>query len=345
MGFVVSNFAPMIVRDKEACPVIAPRMREAYLQTLSPAERERLSRKENEPELTDRWKATAFGPNGSNVCSNPEMFDRPPLPTVQSHYSEGMDLDRDDPSQSCEHEAFTTPKGETGIDNQEYRTMGCTLEWRGVDGIGGDQLRGSQQFHSSGEWTQVLILRGVDSLVNDPEVEVVYGNTADRPMVDNDRKFLPGASFVLSDKAPRHRNVLKGRIVDGVLTTEPKDILLTQTWGQGGARDIRGNRTAFDLRRARLRLAFQPDGSVRGMVGGYKPLFDVFDAQALGGAGTALVGGMDCSAYLATLRKYADGMRNPKTGKCEGVSSAIEVQAVPAFVTDAPSGGKIARNR
>lgn len=342
MGFVVSRFAPMIVRDA-ACPVLAPRMREAYLETLPQAERERLSRKENEPELATLWKATAFGPGGTNVCSNPEMFDRPPIPSVQSKLSEGMDLDGGDPGQSCEHEAFSTPRGETGIDNQEYRAMGCTLEWRGLDGTGGDQLFGSQQFHASGEWTQVMILRGVDSLENDPDVEVVYGNTPDRPLQDTNRKFLPGASFTLSDTAPRHRNALKGRIVNRVLTTEPKDILLTQTWGQGGARDIRGTRTAFDLRRGRLRLEFQPDGTLRGMVGGYKPLFDVFSAQALGGAGTALVGGMDCSAYLATLRKFADGIRNPKTGKCEGVSSAIEIQAVPAFVADAPTVGKVAR--
>ena len=42
--------------------------------------------------------------------------------------------------------------------------MGCTLEWRGVDGVAGDQEIGMRQFHASGEWTQVILLRGVDSL-------------------------------------------------------------------------------------------------------------------------------------------------------------------------------------
>ncbi len=104
---------------------------------------------------------------------------------------------------------------------------------------------------------------------------MIYANTPDRPMLDSKGKFLPGASFSISDKPPRHRNVLKGRIVNGVLTTEPADIMLAQTWGQGGARDIRGNRSKWDYRKGRLRLEFQPDGSLAGMLGGYRPVFDV----------------------------------------------------------------------
>ena len=130
--------------------------------------------------------------------------------------------------------------------------------------------------------------------------------------------------------------MLRGRIADGVLTTDSADIVLTQTWGQGGARDIRGNRTKYDFRRAKLRLAFQSDGSVTGMLGGYRPVFDVIHSPAIGGAGSALTAGIDCAANLRTLRQYADGLRNPRTGKCEGVSSAIRITAIPAFVTDLP---------
>jgi hypothetical protein len=221
--------------------------------------------------------------------------------------------------------------------------MGCMLEWRGVDGVAGDQEVGMKQFHSSGEWTQVILLRGVDSLQSDDSVEVVYANTPDRPVVDSMGKFLPGASFTVSDKPPRNRNMLKGRIVGGVLTTEPQDILLTQTWGQGGARDIRGNRTKYDMRKARLRLTFQSDGTVTGMLGGYRPIFDVIQSPAIGGVGSALVAGIDCAANLSTLRALADGIRDPKSGQCTGVSSAIRVRAVPAYVNDIPGYPRTAR--
>ena len=141
-----------------------------------------------------------------------------------------------------------------------------------------------------------------------------------------------------STKPPRERNVLHGRIENGVLTTDPQDIKLVQTWGQGGARDIRGNRAKYDLRRARLRLTFQGDGSLRGILGGYKPVFDVIQSPGIGGVGSALVAGIDCAQYLQTLRKYADGIKDAGTGKCSGVSAALQLTAVPAFVNDIPAG-------
>ncbi|MBW8753708.1 MAG: hypothetical protein JF595_06085 [Sphingomonadales bacterium] len=338
MGFVVENFVEPVIQGKDACPTgPAPRLRDVYLNTQPAAERERLMRKENEPELTQRWHSYAFGPNGTNICSQPDMFNHAVMPAVQSKLAWGLDLDGGNTAEGCAHDSFATPNGERGIDNQEYRAMGCSLEWRGVDGVQGDIATGMKQFMASGEWTQVILLRGVDSLQNDNDVEVIYANTPDRPPADTKGNFLHGASFNISDKAPRHRNVLHGRIVNGVLTTDPATIELVQTWGQGGARDIRGNRTKFDFRKGRLQLAFQPDGSVRGMLGGYRPLFDVITAEALGGAGSALVAGIDCSAYLATLRKYADGLKDPKTGQCNGISSAFQINAVPAFVNDVPS--------
>lgn len=337
MGFLVTEFIPPVIQGKDACPDgPALKLKDAYLAGLPAEERARLTLKANEPELTKRWQADIFGPNGTNICSQPDMFTRPAMRTVQSANAWGLDLD-DGSGSGCAHDEFTSPAGETGIDNQEYRVMGCTLEWRGVDGLSGDIASGMRQFHASGEWTQVILLRGVDSLQDDDSVEVIYGNTPDRPVADSNGMFLPGASFTISDKAPRNRNVLHGRIVNGVLTTDAEDIVLTQTWGQGGARDIRGNRTKFDYRQARLRLTFQPDGSVKGMLGGYRPVFDVIHSPAIGGAGSALVAGIDCAAELQTLRQMADGIKNPRTGKCEGVSSAMQVTAIPAYVNDIPT--------
>jgi hypothetical protein len=340
LGFVVSRLVPSIVKGMDSCPGgPVPKMRQAYLQSLPEAERTRLSQPANEPELTKLWQAQTFGPNGTNICSNPELFDRPMIRTVQSRYSLGLDLDSGG-GESCAHDEFESPDGRAGIDNQEYRVMGCTLEVRGNDGNGGDAFTGTHQFITSGEWTQVILLRGVDSLVNDAEVEVIYANTPDRPVVDSTGRFLRGASFAVSDTLPRRRNVLRGQIANGVLTTAAQDIKLTQTWGQGGARDIRGNRTSFDYRSGQLRLTFQPDGTLTGLVGGYRPVFDVIQSPAIGAAGSAVVAGIDCAGILATLRKHADGIRDPKTGKCSGVSAAMELTAIPAYVTDRPASAQ-----
>ena len=340
MGFVIDSFVPPIVPGMEQCGgSTSPKVRDAYLLSLPEAERARLSRKENEPELTRLWHASVVGANGTNLCSQPDMFERPVLRTIQTGTGWGLDLDDGQGANGAEtggHEVFSSTAGERGIDNQEYRALGCKLEFRGPDGNGGDQLVGMRQFFASGEWTQVILLRGVDSLENDPEVEVIYANTPDRPMADSKGKFLPGSSFTISDTPPRNRNVLRGKIENGVLTTSAHDIVLTQTWGQGGARDIRGNRTKWNFLRGKLRLTFQPDGSLQGLVGGYRPVFDPIQSPAIGGIGSPLTAGIDCAAELATLRKLADGLRNPKTGKCEGVSTAMRVSAIPAFVNDVP---------
>ena len=338
IGFVVQTFMPPIVPGMDACPTgTAPRLRDVYLATVPEAERARLTQKQNEQELTRLWHAYASGPDGSNICSQPDKFSHTAYPLVASKYGIGIDLDGGSPGAGgCTHENFQSPTGEQGIDNQEYRAMGCTLEFRGKDGQGAD-LAGIKQFHNSGEWTQVILLKAVDSFVNDPDVEVIYANTADRPELDSKGNFLRGQSFTVSEDGARHRNVLHGRIVDGVLTTDPTDIRLAQTWGQGGARDIRGNRTQYHYIKGRLRLSFQSDGALRGLVGGYRPLFDVIVSPALGGIGSAVVAGIDCASEYAALQKAADGMRDPKTGQCTAVSSAMRIEAIPAFVTDLPA--------
>ena len=337
MGFVVWHFVPAVLQGDDACPdgpVV--KTRDSFLATLSPEERERIQRKENEAELRQRWAASVSGPSGTNMCSQYALFpDRPTVRTVQSKYAWGLDLDGGAPDpDGCVHENFASPDGITGVDNQAYRALGCKLEWRGKDGKGGDIVRGYDGFLASGEFTQVLLLRGVDSLVNDDDVEVIYGNTADRPVVDSTGKFIWNASFTISERPPRVRNVLHGRIVNGVLTTEPTLIRLTQTWGQRAQMDLRGVRSKWTLQKGRLRLSFQPDGTLKGIVGGYQPIEEFVISPSLGGMGSLLDAGIDCAAEYNTLKKLADGMRDPKTGRCTAASTALELAAVPAFVND-----------
>ena len=341
MGFVVNHFTFSVIQGKDACPGgPSPRNREIFVNSLPPAEAERLQKKENEREFAQRWRATLMNPQGMNICNQYAHFpDRPLLKTVQSKFAWGLNLDGDagDGSanpEGCAHENFTSPDGEKGIDNEAYRALGCKLEWRGIDGVQGDIVKGFEGFLLSGEWSQVILLRGVDSLVNDDNVEVVYANTQDRPVVDSAGKFIRYASFTTSDREGRFRNALRGRIVNGVLTTDSKDINLVYFPGQNVAR------VSFELRKGKLRLAFQPDGSVKGIVGGYQPMENFQGHQARGGLGTAMTAGIDCAGEHNTLTKYADGLRDPKTGKCTAISTALELTAVPAFVNDLPAKSK-----
>ena len=81
---------------------------------------------------------------------NPMPFDRPLQRTVQSTRAFGLDLDAGAKGDSCAQPEFVSPTGEAGIDNQEYRAMGCAAEWRGVAGGGGEQEGGNAPI--SGLW-------------------------------------------------------------------------------------------------------------------------------------------------------------------------------------------------
>jgi hypothetical protein len=352
MGFVVYSFLSPAMPAREGCPdTPVLNTREHFLASLPAGERERLQKPGNEAEFNARWQASMMGPGGINMCSHYDRFpDRPGLPPLQSRYAWGLNLDGDDGSGSsrqegCAHQNFTSPDGETGIDNESYRAMGCSFGRR-AEAPAAEQdnrLRGINGFLASGEFTQVLLLRGVDSLDHDDDVEVIYGNTPDRPVIDSNSDYVWGTSFTISDKAPRERNRLRGRIVNGVLTTEPTLIKLTQTWGQSRERDLRGHRSRWTLYSGRLRLSFQLDGTLKGLVGGYQPMYEFIQAPSIGGMGS-LMAGIDCARTYNSLKRLADGVRDPKTGECTAISTAIELKAVPAFVNDVPAKRQVTSN-
>lgn len=380
LGFVVTGINGVGTggarRTPDDCPDgFAGNLRSNYLASLSASERERLNRKENDNELRAKTAAYAVGPDNANICSNPELFDRPAQATYKGRFGQGFNLDNDQAGTgsdgyTCAHQNLVTPAGETGIDNQVLRVQGC----RGGGGGGGGQAAatansgaasgaanpasapaparaaqsptvgtGMAQFLISGEWTQLFLIRGLDSWVKDDDVEIIYANTEDRALVDSQKNFLLNASYSITAN-PKYRNVLHGRMANGVLTTDPVHIHLRQTWGQGQSRgDIRGTRTEYDLDRARLRMTFQADGSLRVMMGGYQPLWDIIQVFSLGGVGSATAQGMDCAAEYWALVKLADGGRDPKTGKCTTISNAYTTIAIPAYVFDRPAPRKIVR--
>ncbi len=347
MGFVVVQFHHAVyIGDKNVdCPDgMLGVLRDSYLSTVpAAAERARLQLKENENELQTKWQTYGSGPNGTNVCANiNEFLDRPPTPMLTGRVAKGFNLDNDQgagggaggkDSYTCKHDNFTSPAGERSIDHQFWRVQGCSVQYRGTDESGNGEMRkGYDDLVMTGQMTQVIQLRGVNSLVNDPDVQVLYANTDDRPTVDSRGNPVFKASYTVSTAGMKvgYRNVLHGRIVNGVLTTDQKDILL------------RGQGTQFDLARGRMRLVFQPDGTAKGMVGGYQPLLSILGSARGGGAGSVRTAGINCAGQYTALRLMADGDKDPKTGQCRRISYAYELVAVPGFVNDVQPNRKIA---
>lgn len=330
LGFVLTEFAPAIHQQDGDCPDgLSGTIKENYLARLDGVERTRLSLPANDTALTDAWKAWTRGPNNTNFCANPEAFPgRAQEKPFQGKVARGLDLGA--PECGGDDQGFTSPQGASGIDNQAYRAMGCSRNYRGVDGIAGDVVSGLNQRLATGEQSIVLLVRGVDSTRDDDSVEVIIASTNDRPVLDSKGHFISGASFAMHDN-PAWRNHLTGRIKDGVLTTDPGFVRLDRKFGHGGQT---GAKAEWLLNAARLQLTFQPDGSVKGLLGAYQTPRNIMISTIAGGLGAATVAGMDCPSQYNTLLKYADHARDPKTGQCTQVSMALDVAAVPAFVNE-----------
>jgi len=347
MGFVVTQFhtATFIADPKVDCPGgLLTVLRDDYLATVPEADRQRLMLKENAAELQKAWQAygSNIGPNRINICANIyEFADRPPTPMNKGKIAWGFNLDDDESGggkdpYTCKHDNFTSPTGEQGVDHQFWRAQGCSVMYRGVDESGNGEIRTAyDDLMLSGQLTQVILLRGINSLVNDPDVQVIYANTEDRPVKDSSGKPVFKASYSVSTDGRRaeFRNVLRGRIKNGVLTTDSKDITLL------------GSGADYQMDRGRLRLMFQPDGSVKGMVGGYMPLLNVLAPARGGGAGSVNTAGINCAGQYTALKLLADGDKDPKTGKCSKISYAYELLGLPAFVNDAPINNQTASRR
>jgi hypothetical protein len=338
MGFIFSAFHPAAYPGWDNCPGgYANTLSQNFLAMLPRAEAARLKRPENEKEFDARWKASALGPHNTNLCTNYDQFPKRPLQkTVKGKVAYGLDLDGDGAvSDSCAHENFRGPAGETGIDNQAYRALGCQTGWRSPDGSPSAFTYYSNQL-STGELTIVMLLRGVDSLVDDNDVQVVFAASLDTPIVDAQKRFVRGASYEVSGANPRWRNVLRGRIRDGVLTTAPQDIVVRHPIYDGES-GPRAKRFGWVFGKGRLRLHFLPDGSLKGVVGGYLPLISFLARSTSSGLGTTHIVNYDCASTYLTLKALADGGRDPKTGHCTTISSAFQLEAVPAYVTDRPA--------
>ena len=312
------------------CPLgFEPTVEENFLATLGPDERERILRPENAEEYANAWKGEFInGPGGENVCQNPKAFlddpRHPPHRGIQSPVAYGLNLDGTPDGRAtpltCEHPKFEGLNGEPAVDNQLYRAVGCYKSRRGT---GESQQQGS-------ELDPFLIeLRGVDDLENDRQVEVgIYSVAVDDLVLRTPGGApLPHQSFRVTSN-PKWRNETTGRIVNGELRVDHLDRLFLRyrlfTWGAFG------EVYSHEFQRVRLKLKLEEDGSVSGLMGGYRPLWNI---STIGYCcrGTASTANMDCASEYKTFALMADGDPDPATGQCTTISAAHRIGGIPAF--------------
>jgi hypothetical protein len=330
LSFVVANWDNAIYETKfmDECPE-GPAIGndENWWRGLSRADKDKQTEQGLTQPVDRRFSSVLRGPKGEDVCWNPTVVQEAPLRTIKGKISYGFNLDGagDDAAtpKSCKHENFTGVDGTSGVDNQMYRLLGCHYGWRhnGVlDTFGNEERR------NSGRGVVLIEISGIDDPRNSADVNVAFYRALDPFPIDSSGRILPHASYRvdMNNGKPRYGAVANGKIVDGVLITEPIDLKLpfygNSAYAEVSLRDMN----------MKLDLNLGDDGKVRGLVGGYYD-FDKWWEYMLKIEFLIATGDWSCPALYEAAKRLADGYPDPATGQCSAISSAFKIDAVPAF--------------
>jgi hypothetical protein len=349
-GLVISSMAFGLGRDEDASVACPDGMSKGFLDAYraSGGNTDLLPNEADQAYNTRMYRlasATTSLTNFDGLCLNPGAAPDPYFRVVGpvNVLSEGIDLDGQASrangraaAGTCAHDDFRAASGARTIDNQMHRALGCTT---GYQNAGASRKVDASML--AGEWTLLLLLRGVDNLRDDPDVTVGIYSSLDPLQLSAERIPVANATYA-ADTDPRFRAIAHGRIVNGVLTTDPLDVRFR--WSAEVWRLVR------PLRHARLQLAFTPGGA-EGLVAGYTPIDEWFAnnynyqaAMTADGVpanagyrwysaiGTANSQGFTCNGLYQAMQRNADGDRDPATGRCSSLSTQYRIRAIPAFV-------------
>ena len=224
---------------------------------------------------------------------------------------------------------FTSPDGERGIDNQLFRALGCIIGYRGPDGI--EAIFLPKAILDLRFDRMMIELTNVHDLTNDDNVQVTVYRGLDRLLTDaTGNKVMPGGSQRIDDRFGKSFiKQFRGKIVDGVLTTEPVDRLVIP-WTEMDSPTIQ------IMRGARLRLKLTPTGA-EGMLAGYTDV-DTWYKQLLRNDSTHHLSNGQISgiSVYKALRRLADGYPDAATGANTAISSALNAKFAQVFIQHPP---------
>jgi hypothetical protein len=257
------------------------------------------------------------GKDRANVYTNPTSTPDPGLVGVSGTIAEGLDLDGDVKT------GFTSPTGEKGIDNNFYRALGCWKTYRGPPRLSSGALTFNDSMRN-GSWTTVIVVSGGGSdPMNDKHVKVGFYVSDDKMVKDGNGNIARDYSFRIKPHA-KYEGIVAARSVNGrILSTRPADIMLRNP---AYDRDL-------ELLRARIDLTIQPDGALKGYVGGYRPWEPIYRGwvNARGPVIEALTWVQLPAVYYA-LKRNADYSPKGSKGEKTHISYALRMSAIPAYV-------------
>jgi hypothetical protein len=241
-----------------------------------------------------------------------------PYYEAQGEIAYGLNLDG-----KVDADDYRNPDGIEGVDNQLQRALGCTPGWRSD----GQFVHFESLFavgHNYNRW--MIELSGVDNLVNDDEVTVTTYRGLDDLFTDaTGEGFMAGGSQRVDARwGQSFISQTTGKIVDGVLTTEPiKKAKIPWAMRFVGHYDV------FDFQ---LKLELTPKAA-NGIFAGYVGV-DNWNNRLNRNWGThhQSYGTVSAASEYRAMRRLADAYPDPETGANTAISGAAEISLTQVYI-------------
>lgn len=251
----------------------------------------------------------------AKIMNFPASIPDPKIELASGKFAYGFNLNG-----KVEKDSYVDPEtGVTGVDNNLWRVLGCFSAYniRLPVHVYSEEYSWDSAIDSMPAW--LMSISGED-LNKDGPIKVVFDRSLNILIRNTQGGVLHGASFAV-DTDPRFHSEFKGRIKEGILTIEP-----------GGTFAMQGESQFYPALRfvnTQLRLQLNPDGSLKGIIGGYTAWQDYYTYLSVRNEDQSQV---DTAGVYYALKRLADGPPDAVTG--EGtISSAFWMEAVPAYHT------------
>jgi hypothetical protein len=223
---------------------------------------------------------------------------------------------------------------ESGVDNVAARVFGCFDRTRGT--LEAPPGNWSYRWSHYNEGNTYLLEISNNSnrplnLANEDKVTVTFYRAMQVPF-KNGSGYQRNMTYTVDpDSRFKKNTTFKGKIRDGMFIADvtPEFTMIASPRIQ----------PVFDFKSVHMRITFNPDGTIRGFVGGYMPINMIYFPFGDYGEAAEYIGGMDVPGVYAALVKNADTDidADPKTHRRTRVSQTYQIDAVPAFLNRAPS--------
>ena len=227
---------------------------------------------------------------------------------IENGVSPGADLDGDGPN--CGHEDFVDSEGNEGIDN----AFGALLPLLDLTEFTAVEVY-LQDTINWGELLLMIEMEDVDSVENDPCVNVNLLRGLGEPTVGTDKIIESGQTFDRDLDLPMSRSEGMA-VVDGRLEASPLNLPLPVQYFD--------DHLTINFEQGVLRHDIGEDGHGTGFLAGGVRSQDIVDF--VDGRGDIDVGDL----LISLLDTNSDVWPN-ENGKCEGFSAVLEFKTKPAF--------------